>query len=107
MQQIDLFYIFVCLTSITIYGFYRLLIDEEKAGFTRDELIKHLDNAHIESRPLWKPLHLQPVFKNAPHYVNGCAESLFDKGLCIPSGPMVSDDDLTRITSEITSLASK
>ena len=84
-----------------------LLIDEEKAGFTRDELIKHLDNAHIESRPLWKPLHLQPVFKNAPHNVNGCAESLFDKGLCIPSGPMVSDDDLIRITSEITNLASK
>ena len=51
----------------------------------------------IESRPLWKPMHKQPVYKNAPAYVNGVSEALFKRGLCLPSGPMVSDDDVNRI----------
>ena len=51
----------------------------------------------IESRPLWKPMHKQPVYLDAPVYVNGVSESIFKCGLCLPSGPMVSDDDVRRI----------
>lgn len=60
-----------------------------------------LDRAGIESRPLWKPMHKQPVYKDAPRYENGVAEALFKKGLCLPSGPCVSVDDCQRIIEEI------
>jgi dTDP-4-amino-4,6-dideoxygalactose transaminase len=60
-----------------------------------------LDAAGIESRPLWKPMHKQPVYKDTPSYVNGISESLFKKGLCLPSGPYVSDDDVAYIVDEI------
>ena len=60
-----------------------------------------LDREGIESRPLWKPMHKQPVYKNAPAYVNGVAEGLFRQGLCLPSGPMVSDADVNRIVATI------
>lgn len=60
-----------------------------------------LDTNNIESRPLWKPMHKQPVYKDAPAYINGVSESLFRKGLCLPSGPMVTDDDVARIVSTI------
>lgn len=53
-----------------------------------------LDAAGVESRPLWKPMHLQPVYKNNPAYVNGVSEALFKRGLCLPSGPMVTEDDV-------------
>lgn len=60
-----------------------------------------LDANNIESRPLWKPMHKQPVYKDAPVYINGVSESLFRQGLCLPSGPMVTDDDVARIVSTI------
>lgn len=60
-----------------------------------------LDAADIESRPLWKPMHLQPVYAKNPAYVNGVSESLFKKGLCLPAGPWVTDDDLEKITKAI------
>ena len=60
-----------------------------------------LDTNNIESRPLWKPMHKQPVYKDAPAYINGVSESLFRQGLCLPSGPMVTDDDVARIVSTI------
>lgn len=60
-----------------------------------------LDEAGIESRPLWKPMHLQPVYRNNPAYTNGVSESLFRRGLCLPSGPMVSEEDVERIVSVI------
>jgi len=60
-----------------------------------------LDKEGIESRPLWKPMHKQPVYKQAPAYVNGVAEGLFKRGLCLPSGPCVSDDDVMRIVETI------
>lgn len=60
-----------------------------------------LDQAGIESRPLWKPMHKQPVFKNAPAYVNGISEAIFKRGLCLPSGPMVTDDDVVYIIENI------
>lgn len=58
-----------------------------------------LDAAGIESRPLWKPMHRQPVYKDAPAYVNGVSESLFKRGLCLPSGPCVTDEDVAYIVS--------
>lgn len=64
-------------------------------------LCKALDAKGIESRPLWKPMHMQPVFEGYPAYVNGVSESLFKVGLCLPSGPMVTDDDVRYIVSSI------
>ncbi|MBQ4508878.1 MAG: aminotransferase class I/II-fold pyridoxal phosphate-dependent enzyme [Paludibacteraceae bacterium] len=60
-----------------------------------------LDKEGIESRPLWKPMHKQPVFRNAPAYINGNAEAFFKRGLCLPSGPMVSDEDVQFIINSI------
>ena len=56
-----------------------------------------LDKAGIEARPLWKPMHKQPVYKNSPAYLNGVSEELFKKGLCLPSGPCVTDEDVRYI----------
>ena len=60
-----------------------------------------LDVAGIESRPLWKPMHKQPVYKDNPCYVNGVSEKLFKCGLCLPSGPCVTDDDVRYIVEQI------
>lgn len=60
-----------------------------------------LDALGIESRPLWKPMHKQPVFKNAPAYVNGVSEDLFHRGLCLPSGPCVTDEDVEFVVKSI------
>ena len=61
----------------------------------------YLDAAQIEARPLWKPMHLQPVYKNSPAYINGVSESIFKVGLCLPAGPCVSDEDVCYIVSKI------
>ncbi len=66
-----------------------------------EALRRILDAEGIESRPLWKPMHLQPVFAQSPSYINGISESLFRRGLCLPAGPWVTDDDVRRITSTI------
>lgn len=66
-----------------------------------EALRMYLDQAGIESRPLWKPMHKQPVFKNAPAYVNGTAEDIFRRGICLPSGPMVTDEDVNHIIHSI------
>ena len=76
-------------------------IRPEEAGFTYQELSARLAEEDIESRPLWKPMHLQPVFRKAPRYLNGVSENAFSLGLCLPSGPLVADDDLERISSII------
>ena len=60
-----------------------------------------LDAANIEARPLWKPMHKQPVYKDAPAYVNGVSESLFAVGLCLPAGPYVTDEDVRYIVDSI------
>ena len=60
-----------------------------------------LDAAGIESRPLWKPMHKQPVYRDAPAYANGVSERLFRTGLCLPSGPCVTDDDVRHIVASI------
>lgn len=60
-----------------------------------------MDQAQIEARPLWKPMHKQPVYKNAPAYVNGVSEALFKVGMCLPAGPYVTDDDVRYIVDTI------
>jgi len=66
-----------------------------------------LDALNIESRPLWKPMHKQPVYKNAPAYLNGVSEDLFKVGMCLPAGPYVTDDDVKFICEAIQSLIIK
>ena len=66
-----------------------------------EALRMYLDQAGIESRPLWKPMHKQPVFKGCPAYLNGVSEAMFRQGICLPSGPMVSDDDVSYIIQTI------
>ena len=83
------------------YWLSTILVNPQEAGFTWQELSARLMAADIESRPLWKPMHLQPVFANAPAYVNGVSEALFAQGLCLPSGPMVTDEDVDRIVEII------
>lgn len=64
-------------------------------------LIEKLSAANIETRPLWKPMHLQPVYKDAPAYVNGVSEKLFSCGLCLPSGPYVKEEQMEYIVKQI------
>lgn len=78
-----------------------ILIDSEIVGKTREDLRLAFLEDNIESRPLWKPMHLQPVFKDAPYYGNKVAEKLFENGLCLPSGSNLTDEDRTRITKVI------
>ena len=63
----------------------------------------YLFDAKIEARPVWKPMHKQPVYKNAPAYVNGVSEDIFKVGMCLPAGPYVSDDDVRYIVETIKS----
>lgn len=60
-----------------------------------------LDKANVESRPVWKPMHAQPVYQNVPSYTNGVSESIFKRGLCLPSGPLVTDEDVAYIVDTI------
>ena len=60
-----------------------------------------LDKAQIEARPVWKPMHCQPVYKDAPAYVNGVSEGIFKVGMCLPAGPYVTDDDVRYIVDTI------
>ena len=83
------------------YWLSTILVNPQEAGFTYQELSARLTAADIESRPLWKPMHLQPVFAKAPAYVNGVSQALFAQGLCLPSGPMVTDEDVDRIVEII------
>ena len=76
-------------------------------GLTPDELRLHFESFNIETRLLWKPMHMQPVFSNAPAYTNGVSSSLFSRGLCLPSGPWVTEEDVEMIVSEIKRLASR
>jgi dTDP-4-amino-4,6-dideoxygalactose transaminase len=81
-----------------------IIIDEKITGFHREDLRLLLEKHNIESRPLWKPMHLQPVFKDAPAYINGTSELLFDKGLCLPSGTNMDENDKLRIEQIINKL---
>ncbi len=81
-----------------------ILIDQEKVGVDYNAVMEALKYKSIESRPLWKPMHLQPVFAACPSYVNGVSEKLFKQGLCLPSGPCVGEEDVQLIINEIIKL---
>lgn len=83
------------------YWLSTILIDPEKTGFDYEQLRVALDAANVETRPLWKPMHLQPVYKDNPCYVDGTSERLFRKGLCLPAGPYVTDQDVEYIIQTI------
>ena len=77
---------------------------EDAKHTINDELLPFVDKlnaANIETRPLWKPMHLQPVYKDAPAYTNGVSERLFSCGLCLPSGPYVGEREIDYITRNI------
>jgi dTDP-4-amino-4,6-dideoxygalactose transaminase len=74
-----------------------ILIDPTEAGFSREDLRLAMDKENIESRPLWKPMHLQPVFAHCEYFGNGTSEMLFANGLCLPSGSNLMDADFERI----------
>ena len=74
-----------------------ILIDQEITGVDREEVRLSLEEENIESRPLWKPMHLQPVFSDCPALVNGVSEGLFNKGLCLPSGSNMTTEDRERV----------
>ncbi|WP_126654359.1 DegT/DnrJ/EryC1/StrS family aminotransferase [Chryseobacterium aureum] len=78
-----------------------IIVDPEITGKNREDLRLAFLEDNIESRPLWKPMHLQPVFESAPYYGGNISEKLFDNGLCLPSGSNLSDEDRERITKII------
>jgi len=78
-----------------------IIIDPDTTGVTREDLRLALLEENIESRPLWKPMHLQPIFADTPYYGGKIAEELFTKGLCLPSGSNLQDTDLLRISEAI------
>lgn len=79
-----------------------VLIDEETAGWSRSDLTAALDEDDIETRPLWKPMHLQPVFGDHPRLVNGVSEDLFRTGLTLPSGSSLAKDEIDRVDEALT-----
>ncbi|BAX82617.1 pyridoxal phosphate-dependent aminotransferase [Labilibaculum antarcticum] len=82
-----------------------ILIDPLKAkGITREMVRLSLEKEHIESRPLWKPMHLQPIFEDCPFYGTGVSERLFEEGLCLPSGSNLSENEMQRISISLKKL---
>ncbi|WP_447636144.1 DegT/DnrJ/EryC1/StrS family aminotransferase [Flavobacterium microcysteis] len=85
-----------------------IVLDPSKTGGkTREDLRLALEQANIESRPLWKPMHLQPVFQNYPYYGKNVSEKLFDDGLCMPSGSNLTEDDKNRIRTVLNQFFNK
>ena len=76
-----------------------VFIDTDEASFSAEDLRLALLEENIESRPLWKPMHMQPVFKDAPFYGTNVAQSLFENGLCLPSGSNLTNEDRIRLTN--------
>ncbi len=89
--------------SFSNYWLTTIILKKNKL-INREKLRLYLEEANIESRPLWKPMHLQPIFKKCQSYLNGVAEDLFNNGLCLPSGTNLKDSDLQRIIYKIQEL---
>ena len=77
------------------------LVDEREFGCSRDDLIHALDRADIESRPVWKPMHLQPLWRHAEYFGNRVAEHLFQRGICLPSSSSLTSENQTRVIDEV------
>ncbi|QED36541.1 aminotransferase class I/II-fold pyridoxal phosphate-dependent enzyme [Antarcticibacterium arcticum] len=85
-----------------------VLIDENQTGgISREDIRLALEKENIESRPLWKPMHLQPVFQGTPYFGNGVCEKAFESGLCLPSGSNLTDGDRDRISAVIKEIFTK
>lgn len=84
-----------------------IIVDLNKTGKTREDLRLALLEDNIESRPLWKPMHLQPVFENSPYYGGNVSEQLFENGLCLPSGSNLTDEERERIAKKVKEVFSK
>ncbi len=78
-----------------------IVINPKEAGFTREDLRLRMEAENIETRPLWKPTHLQPVFADCPYYGDNTEGRLFDNGLCLPSGPTLTDENIERVVEVI------
>jgi pyridoxal phosphate-dependent aminotransferase EpsN len=78
-----------------------VLLSPTESSTTPEHLRQHLETRKIESRPLWKPLHLQPLFAGVPMYGGVVCEDLFARGLCLPSGTAMTDDDLRRVAKAL------
>lgn len=78
-----------------------IIVPEKTAGKTREELRLFLEQSNIESRPLWKPMHLQPIFESYPYYGNKISENLFINGLCLPSSSNINEEEKKRIYEQI------
>ena len=89
--------------SFSNFWLTTILLDESSA-IDSEELRLHLEKDNIESRPLWKPMHIQPIFKDCKSYTNGVSEDLFKRGLCLPSGTNISEQELERIVKKIKKL---
>ena len=72
-------------------------VDEELFGASPDAIRAALEAANIECRPVWKPMHLQPYYEDAPVVGGRVSERLFSRGLCLPSGSVMTDDDVDRV----------
>ena len=88
------------------YGFHTnwlscFLVDEDLFGATRDELIAALDRANIEARPVWKPMHLQPLYRGAERFGGAVAEDLFARGICLPSSSSLTAADQERVVTAV------
>ena len=81
------------------------LIEERKFGCSRDELIRALDGANVESRPVWKPMHLQRLYAGCARYGGQVAEDLFRRGICLPSSSSLSPEDQLRVINQVRAAA--
>lgn len=78
-----------------------ITVNKEVVGVSVDDIRIHLESVNIESRLLWKPLHMQPVFDSCPAYVDGTSEKRFNEGLCLPSSPALTNEDIKRVVKEL------
>lgn len=83
------------------YWLTTILLDPDIIPVTPDQLRLALDAANIESRLLWRPMHTQPVYQDAPYYGGTVCTDTFDRGLCLPSGSSLTDDDIRRVCDTI------
>ena len=91
--------------SYANYWLSTIIVDESKTnGISREQLRLFFETYNIETRPLWKPMHLQPIFSKYPYYGGAVAATLFEKGLCLPSGSNLTDNERNKIKKVIADL---
>ena len=87
--------------AVSNFWLTTILLDDS-LQFSPEDLRQALEAENIESRRLWRPMNMQPVYADAPFYGNGCAERLFNRGLCLPSGSILTDEEIARVVDCIT-----